>query len=69
MKQPETASATSMRLDKWLWCARFCKTRCDASEALRSGKVQVAGRRVKASKLVATGMVLEVRTGEVYGDM
>jgi ribosome-associated heat shock protein Hsp15 len=51
-----------MRLDKWLWCARLYKTRPDAAEALRSGKVQVAGLRVKASKLVTVGMVLQVRS-------
>ncbi len=65
MKQPMPETAASMRLDKWLWCARLCKTRSDAAEALRSGKVQVAGQRVKASKLVSVGMVLQLRGGAI----
>ena len=63
MKKIVTNPPASMRLDKWLWCARFCKTRGDAAEALRSGKVQVAGQRVKTSKLVTVGMVLQNRSG------
>ena len=62
MATPPDTSTDSMRLDKWLWCARLCKTRPDAAEALRSGKVQVAGQRVKSSKLVTAGMVLQVRS-------
>ena len=61
MKQPRTRIVNSMRLDKWLWCARLCRTRNDAAEALRSGKVQVAGQRAKPARLVNIGMVLQVR--------
>jgi ribosome-associated heat shock protein Hsp15 len=56
-------ASETLRLDKWLWCARLYKTRSDAAEALRSGKVQVAGERVKASRLAAPGMVLQIRSG------
>ncbi len=63
MNKKGTNLPTSMRLDKWLWCARFCKTRSDAAEALRSGKVQIAGQRVKPSKLATMGMVVQIRSG------
>ena len=63
MKQPLREITASMRLDKWLWCARFYKSRSDAAEALRSGKVQVDGERVKASRLAVPGMVLQIRSG------
>lgn len=41
-----------VRLDKWLWAARFYKTRALAVEAIDGGKVQVNGDRVKRAKLV-----------------
>ncbi|MDP2002927.1 MAG: RNA-binding S4 domain-containing protein [Desulfurivibrionaceae bacterium] len=44
-----------VRLDKWLWAARFFKTRAQASQAVAGGKVQVGGLRVKPSRLVAVG--------------
>lgn len=46
---------TQVRLDKWLWAARFFKTRAQASQAVAGGKVQVGGLRVKPSRLVAVG--------------
>lgn len=56
----------SMRIDKWLWCARFYKTRSLASDAIRSGKVLVNGERVKASKTIETGDILEIRKGAFH---
>ena len=50
-----------MRLDKWLWAARFFKTRSLAAEAVDGGKVQVNGTRVKRSKLIEAGDVLRIR--------
>jgi ribosome-associated heat shock protein Hsp15 len=52
-----------MRLDKWLWCARFYKTRALAAEAVKSGKVQLGGRPVKPGHVVRAGDELRIRTG------
>jgi len=52
-----------VRLDKWLWAARFFKTRSLAKGAIEGGKVHCAGQRVKAAKEIAIGEVLSVRQG------
>ena len=52
-----------MRLDKWLWAARFFKTRALAAEAIDGGRVQVNGERVKRARLVAPGDGLRIRQG------
>ena len=46
--------ADNMRLDKWLWCARFYKTRGLAADAINSGKVSVNNIRAKRAKLIHT---------------
>ncbi len=58
-------SLSKMRLDKWLWAARFFKTRALATEAIKGGKVHVDGQRVKPSKEIAPGSRLEI-TKEPY---
>jgi ribosome-associated heat shock protein Hsp15 len=50
-----------LRLDKWLWAARFFKTRQLAHEALELGRVKVGGERVKASRVVKIGDELQIR--------
>lgn len=55
--------ATKVRIDKWLWAARFFKTRNLAKQAIEGGKVHVDGQRVKASKDLTVGMTLKVRQG------
>jgi len=52
-----------LRIDKWLWAARFFKTRSLAKAAIEGGKVQVAGQRVKVSREIAVGDLLQVRQG------
>jgi len=49
------------RLDKWLWAARFFKTRSLASDAIDGGKVHVDGDRVKPAKEVRLGAVIRIR--------
>jgi ribosome-associated heat shock protein Hsp15 len=52
-----------LRVDKWLWAARFFKTRRLAVEALESGKVLVNEARAKPAKAVAVGDMLDIRVG------
>ena len=56
--------ASRTRLDRWLWAARFYKTRGLAKAAIDGGKVQVNEARVKAAKLVGVGDAVRVRRGE-----
>ena len=53
----------SQRLDKWLWCARFHKTRALAVEAIQGGHVHVNGQRVKPSRAVRPGDRLRITRG------
>jgi ribosome-associated heat shock protein Hsp15 len=55
----------NVRIDKWLWAARFFKTRSLATDAVLAGHVQVKGSRVKPSKDVRVGDELELRIGTV----
>jgi ribosome-associated heat shock protein Hsp15 len=52
------------RLDKWLWAARFFKTRSIASDAVDSGKVRVDGDRAKPAKEIKIGMLVSIRSKE-----
>jgi ribosome-associated heat shock protein Hsp15 len=52
-----------MRIDKWLWAARFYKTRSLATEAVAAGHVQVGGARVKPAREVRVGETVEIRRG------
>ncbi len=54
---------SKVRLDKWLWAARFFKTRSLAKKAIEGGKVHHAGPRVKVSKEVTVGDTLAIRQG------
>lgn len=55
--------SANLRLDKWLWCARFYKTRSIAADALKTGKIMINGDRAKPSKNVKAGDQLELRKG------
>ncbi|MCC7684319.1 RNA-binding S4 domain-containing protein [Janthinobacterium sp. FW305-128] len=54
---------TTVRLDKWLWAARFFKTRSLASEAVDTGKVKVGGERVKPARSLRVGDELAIDNG------
>ncbi len=56
------AAAQGVRLDKWLWAARFFKTRSQAGEAVEAGRVRIQGDRPKPARLIRLGDTLEVRT-------
>ena len=56
--------AESVRLDRWLWAARFFKTRALAVEAIAGGRVHLAGQRTKPSKEVGPGDELEISFGQ-----
>ena len=53
----------SIRIDKWLWAARFFKTRSLASRAVSGGLVQIAEQRVKASRRLRRGETVHIRRG------
>ena len=57
----ESESDTRVRLDKWLWAARFFKTRALAAEAIDGGKVDLNEARVKRAKLVQLGDEVKIR--------
>ncbi|XOZ32468.1 RNA-binding S4 domain-containing protein [Halomonadaceae bacterium KBTZ08] len=57
------AGSERVRLDKWLWAARFFKTRTLAREAIEGGKVRYEGQRPKAGKFVTKGAKVEVHKG------
>jgi ribosome-associated heat shock protein Hsp15 len=53
-----------VRIDKWLWAARFFKTRALAQAAVVAGKVRLHGERIKPAKEVRVGDALSIRVGE-----
>jgi ribosome-associated heat shock protein Hsp15 len=55
----------SVRIDKWLWAARFFKTRSAATDAVAGGHVHVGGARVKASRELRVGETVEIVQGRV----
>lgn len=55
----------TVRIDKWLWAARFFKTRSMATEAVTGGKVHCNGQRVKPSRIVRVGDELRIQRGIV----
>lgn len=54
-----------LRIDKWLWAARFYKTRSLATEEVNKGRVQIAGQNVKPAREVKPGDLLTLRQGPV----
>ena len=56
---------SSVRIDRWLWAARFFKTRSLAKSAVEGGKVHLDSKRVKPSKDMRLGQTLEIRRGDM----
>jgi ribosome-associated heat shock protein Hsp15 len=59
-----SAVRASVRLDRWLWAARFFKTRSLAKQAIEGGKVRCQGQRAKPSKEIGIGTELDIQRGE-----
>lgn len=57
----DSATLTKVRIDKWLWAARFFKTRSLAKQAIEGGKIHCEGQRIKASKDITVGLTLSIR--------
>ena len=67
MKQSESAtddSRDSVRLDLWLWAARFFKTRALAKHAIETGKIEIGGQRAKPSRSVRVADAMTIARGE-----
>ena len=61
-KHQPTEEKDPIRLDKWLWAARFYKTRTLAKEMIDGGKVHYNGQRTKPNKIVEVGATLKLRS-------
>jgi ribosome-associated heat shock protein Hsp15 len=62
-RETQNAGMDRVRIDKWLWAARFFKTRSLASDAIGGGKVSLNGETVKPAKMVQIGDEVSVRLG------
>lgn len=60
---------TAVRIDKWLWAARFFKTRSLATDAVDGGRVQINGLRVKPAKDVKIGDRVELSIGDLHWEL
>lgn len=58
------ADLDAVRLDKWLWAARFYRTRSAAAAAIDAGQVRIGDQRVKPAKAIRVGDVIVMRTGD-----
>lgn len=57
------SDAKKVRIDKWLWAARFFKTRSQAAQAVSGGKVHLNGARIKPSRILDIGDELQIQRG------
>jgi ribosome-associated heat shock protein Hsp15 len=64
LNQGNDHEAGAIRIDVWLWAARFFKTRSLAKQAIETGKVEVGGQRAKAARNVRPGDTVQVVRGE-----
>ena len=65
----DDAALESLRIDKWLWAARFFKTRSLAAQAVSGGLVQIADQRIKASRRLRRGELVHIRRGTQAWDI
>ena len=65
MASPEKMQAAALRIDKWLWAARFFKTRAQATAAIHAGHVRLNGSTVKPARDVRSGDRLDLTVGEL----
>lgn len=63
MRNKTVKQEEGIRLDKWLWCARFFKTRKLAAEAIRNGRIRENGNRIKPSRTIMPGDCISIRKG------
>ena len=63
MSTPNTKENSPTRLDKWLWTARFYRTRAIAKQMIDGGKVFYNGQRTKSGKAVSIGDIIKIRQG------
>lgn len=69
MTLPNSGPQEAIRLDKWLWAARFFKTRQLATEAINGGKVQLDGQRTKPGRTIRPGARLVVHKGSLSWEL
>ena len=69
MPKPEKSPLIDTRIDKWLWAARFYKTRSLAAAAVKAGKVRINGGRAKPSRMVKHGDQLHITRGDLSFDL
>ncbi|MEN5041926.1 RNA-binding S4 domain-containing protein [Stenotrophomonas sp. TWI1149] len=65
----DATPVAAVRLDVWLWAARFFRTRSLAKQAVETGKVDVAGQRPKSSRAVRVGEALQISRGDEVFDI
>jgi ribosome-associated heat shock protein Hsp15 len=63
MSKDKVDQIEKVRIDKWLWAARFFKTRSLAKAAIENGKVHIDGNKSKASRQLEVGILLTIRQG------
>jgi ribosome-associated heat shock protein Hsp15 len=69
MNHPVAHESPKVRLDKWLWAARFFKTRQIAAEAINGGKVHLNGQRTKPGREIKQGSCLRIHKGALEWDI